>query len=1801
MKLTRLVLSVALCVVAGPALAQQLRRFEEAQRLPGEGHEREAFAKYLSIPGGEYAAVRLARPKPKEFLPLAVAIVDDAGRMQDRPRAILVQGDLLLATGDGEGALECYRRVTGMIAAEPGTGWEQGLIPHDYYPVEPPQTEHLYAEALPFTLGPGSHRDSWLIRRFVALQAWQDAEKEFSRIWEIYRQNAGGEQYPGLGLEFAIDYAYFLKRQGRPEEALGTLLDPLLRVDMDRNPNLRQPDRWRWAIGPGYLAGVSRAEFIRIAYGAFKTAGKEEELVLALQNQIEKGQNSARRVLTRVRFHRGGIEDALALELAYIQAGGFDELSAAYRRGRVYEDCKKLVEAAAEYEVALALPYAPPDLPDRDEDAVQRQMASAVAQVRPNPDSPAGREAFKLQVLERLHRLYGALGQMDQALAVTLRQYEASPPLLADFGSLEQAARRFNAAGKEAGFAAWARRSIGTTKDAQGEANLRWLMGDHAAAANALADAARNESFRLHSLAQWKDRFRQAGGEQLRLLLNALVKANPDDAQSRLELLDLDDCLDGGEAISALEKLLESDAPPAFARGRGEYNRTKFRNYYDLAYRLMRLCEKAGQPGELRALGLRIAKGQKPFGAWQSTDQSQYQYRFGNDLPEDANACLSLLIEHGDEPTLEELGEALKAAPDQPARAQLARRRAGGWEPQAVPAVGWANLPPGVSALACNENVLSLACDDSYIYAGMPWGVAVYSHAGEPVTRIALQTAALDLLAQGGHLWVGTPVGLNRITVGSWDVAYLSLDRDIPERDRGPERQAFQNGVCGLALDGDVVWVGTRRNIQRLDTRSNALRVYSQEELGVSDHVDWDRFVVEGEYVWADGDVGCRRYDRKGDAWDPVAYGEKPVHLVALADGLLWGHVWLNDELRDRPCLIDRDTLEVKPILIDEATNVPDRQMNGPFVYFGTWQGRPVLGPQYPAYVYDAQIQKLRALPASEGQARPELDSDLPPGLQSGQPWRRPDGSVICYDSLTHKHKAFKEFPFGTGHWAMGRLPDGTTVLAGRRERCPRYQYPEEDWPEAYETWDEEGGLYLISPDRQVRRISSAVAADSLPGDEALSVVFAEANHWVCTNRGLAALSEEGGVLARFTRADGLCANRVVNGSPLGGRVYFATGWGDHGGGLAVYDPQTTVFTALLQSDGLATDKLASVGAENGKLKLLYDVEYMRFATADYRLYPPGIYDPESGQVTPGGEARIMRQSEAHKIMYPGREKEGRPMPYLGGFILSEHEHQGRKYLCGTRGLVVLRSHDAAVRPLEVQTLQPKLVLDPAILQLRAAAAMELNVAAPEDLARYLESDNPFVRAKAVAAMLRSRGDLDDAFLQHVIQASADQHSRVRSTAVYILTRCTKDEVVVPALQNRLADTDKYIRAVAAIDLARRGHMVDLKYLREVLEHEDYYGSFPFSADSSIGVEAGKERLYQAIAPHATADVFALLMEYPLPADNYEPRQKILAELGKSLREHPEAAEVLLRARQTEPDPWTQVRFAWAVLGYAGKPLLPVLHEALTSKDRVIRSNAACACGAVGDPAAVPHLIRALDLESGLSRASIVWALGEVKAREALPQLVKLYVDARNDERRRRGAGFRAAQSQAEIGAQYDTIASLESVSSGWDELTLSLQPAPVDPRRNEDLLEPAHILEAVRKIGPAVSQEFYRTLSAEEDAEARREAAMYLAEGGEQDIPKNLVVLENLLADTDVPVRMRASVSLLILGQDVGRQPITEWLDSPNEWEKSQILEQLLRVKRQGQLGFARARIESIAGDPALREGMRKLAQRVLKEVPAE
>ncbi len=1835
-----LVLGVPFASGQGPGRPEV---FEEARKLEENGQEHEAFLKYLSASEGEFSAVTLARPQAREFLKLLA----DRGAAIPAARRRLIEAELLLATRDNENALAAFRDVATKIADKDGQGWEQGLLPRDQYFVEPPaNADYGWRSTTAFAIGPGSHRDNWLLRRFIALEAWDDARREFARVWQLHREvtqpfvvrvptmyDKQGRPttferrlvtpagFNGAGLQFALDYAFFLQRRDDAEQAQAVLIEAALLIDMDRNPNdssrrmgsLAHPvadnDEPGRAGVPilrpvehayrGSGIGVSRVSFLRLAFGALKNAGLEAELINRLTKRVEAGDNRLRRVLAQVRLQQGDPDGARQLELDYIAAAKFDSLTTAYRRARVFEASQKVREAVTEFETVLSLldlddtnpatwnlPESLEIEPEPGGDRSSRQAGLAMSPFWSGPpDAKRGQQAAVLRTLERL---YSALGDTEKALAMARRQFADLPG--GRFETLEELQRKHRAVEKSDQFLAWAKEQLAVSKDHNTRAGLQWLLGDWQAAAESVAKAEQK-----YDLARWKERFRAAGQDQLRQLLKSLVAANPKDATSQFELFDLENVTDGPQLTERLELLLDADPNWAFPRGKGAVRtRTQFRDPFELGYRLMRLYERAGQFDKLHALGLRLAREEKPFG---KVLDISYQYRNENGWPESANAALALAVQRADtDEKLATLKTALEKTRWSAARAQLERRMDESKSEPHAP-FGWANLPAGVRLIASNENVLALANDDRYVFAGHPWGVAVYDLAGKPVTRIALGEAAQALAVIDGNLWAGTPKGLFRVATKDWSVAHQWMHDEVPLDRRhgrsfpGPADYWFDNAVYTLAADGQELWIGLHRNIQRLNTRTLELRAFSFDELKIDHWAGFDRFVFDGRYIWANSPhAGLRRYDRETDEWtapDPAGSRE-PVRLVGVIDGRVFGDVWVDDQLRHRLSLIDRQTLALQVIPL--ATKKEEQLINSPLQFFGRHREQLVFGTEWPGYGFDETAGSLKPIRSVIEQLGERI-RQRGAGRSIAESLR---GAVEITDRLAEFSDTFDRPE--PGEWRTLTLPDGTRVLGSRQGRT-RFEYPHEDHSDSravmqHEAHDRDGGVFFVRPNGQPVRVSSTPASDSIRGDQVRDVMRTPGGSWLCTSLGVARLNRDAQVQDVFTRESGLCANRVIGVAELLGKTYFATAWGDGGGGLAVFDPMTSVFTSVSHEDGLPTDKLAAVQVAGQQLRLSFGVNYLRYnasGEARYRQFGPTTFDPQTHQVGAIGEPKLMQQNEAEPSQRQAAPP--KPLPFLGGFQFTFVKHDQQTFVCGTRGLVIL-DRDVA-EPL-FESLGAKLVETPTVRQLADAEQRPVKIKSPEELAEALRDDNPFYRANAVASVLSLKRPYPAPFLPLIASQLTSTNLRLRATALYFMTLFADDAQVVPLLKPRLEDSDRHIRVVATIDLLRRGTLPAEKHLLEAFEADYRLGNFPFGAKSSIGVLADRERLLKAIAPLATPDVFRLLLKFPQRHSDDE--KDYFPALGAAVRRDPASVAVLLKAHDSEDHRRDQRDLARDVFKAAGKELLPRLHAALTSDDRIIRSNAARACGAIGDASSVKPLLKAVDLESGLSRASVVWALGQLKSPDALPVLAKLYAEAKSDQLQRSQSGYRASQQAAFVGSQYLRIGNLESLSAEWNELKAATSAKPVDPRRHEELLEPEHILLAVSQIGPERSQEFYRALAAANDPETRKEAAKQLAAGQGDDQTKSLALLKSLLKDSAVGVRAAAAVSLIQLNDTSGRDVILEALNTPNPGDKYETIQQLTRLTLPAQLDFAKARLQAIAADRTLVAGLRQSVDRLLK-----
>lgn len=781
----------------------------------------------------------------------------------------------------------------------------------------------------------------------------------------------------------------------------------------------------------------------------------------------------------------------------------------------------------------------------------------------------------------------------------------------------------------------------------------------------------------------------------------------------------------------------------------------------------------------------------------------------------------------------------------------------------------------------------------------------------------------------------------------------------------------------------------------------------------------------------------------------------------------------------------------------------------------------------------------------------------------------------------------------------MRTLPDGTLVFGSRQDRV-RFEYSTEERVTTaasaqHEIKDQVGGLFFVKPGGPPVRNSSLPKSNAILGDQVRDVIADEQGAWLCTSLGVARVDRDDRVRERFTRANGLCSNRVTGVVGLNGKTYFATAWGDSGGGLAIFDPATSLFTSISHQDGLPTDKLDSVQVVGQQLRLNFGLEYLRFNAVGeqrYRQFGPVTFDPQTQTVTPAGEPKLMPQNEAEGP----RQRTPLPkwVPFLGGFATKSMQVNGRMYLAGLRGIVI--SEGLVAEP-KFAELGAKISATSPTNNLADAESRPVNIQSPDELATALKDNNPLFRANALASLLRIQ-PLDADYLPLIASQLNSRDVRLRSTALYFVTKFDDDKQVVPLLKAQLDKSDRLMRTLAVVELARRGHLASEKLLSEIIESDRGGENYPFGAKSSIGVAVSRDGLIEVLASRADSVVFRLLLKNPPTFQvGYKESEQLFAQLGESLRRDPSSADVLLNARDPAEHHIKRRDFARDVFLAAGKPLLPRLHAALQSDDRVIRSNAARGCGAIADPSSLQPLLKAIDLESSLSRASIVWALGRLKSAEALPLMAKLYAEAKVAQQRESQANPRYSQQVSAVTSQYQRIANLESLTAEWNELKESALSPVVNPR-HEELLRPEHILEAVAAIGPEMSQEFYRALAASPDSTNRDEAAEHLSAAAGDDRPKSLAILKNLLKDDAISVRTRAAVSLIQLDDLTGRDVLLEALKSKNSGDKYHAVHQLARLQQRNQLDFAKAQLQAIATDRTLVPGLREFTTNLLRRI---
>ncbi|MCP4157019.1 MAG: hypothetical protein GY757_55415, partial [bacterium] len=749
-------------------------------------------------------------------------------------------------------------------------------------------------------------------------------------------------QFRSGSYKFALDYFYFLRKRGQEKKhlekkAFAVLLEPLLLIKID-----------------SYGAKDTITNYIRLVFGAFKSAGKENVLIASLQQLIDKNDNHMRKVLAAVRFHQQLPQKALALELDYIEHAGLPPLEKARRKGDIYERLNKTDNAIQEYEIAL-------------------QWQKKQAQKKNNEEN---RDMNSESIHERLVRLYTSQRNNEKVLDLRLEQMEIAPSLFFNLKHLRKLKSLFKTNNRLEFFINWLQAKVEQFPQTRIRISSYILLGEYKKLVGIIAALCQSQpgNIREREFTGWLGIFKKAAPEDRALLVEKLMAIKKLSPELGMKLLE-----PGNDKNDLYFQLCEKFLAPGQTHNMNMWHilNSQYKNIFEIAYRLMRYYERTNKSDKLMNLGMRMARGEPPFGPWWEPDESDWYRKAHNhsdDLREDVNACLALLLQKAGPDILHQLSLLWEKHPDTPAKRQLNRRLTRGIKfKQNLKTVKWLNLSPGIRLQVSHSTVCCLARNKTRIFAGHPWGVSVYDKKGNLMTRIALGTQVTTAAADHRYLWAGTPGGIFRINLETGNTARISI-KEIKK-------------IYSLALDGSKLWIGGYKMFC-LNTENNNLTLFENRDVtGKNSSDNFSIICVEENYIWVNGNRKATRFDKQTRQWTRLRFNNHPTGVVGRVDDTMFVYVYLDDTIRHRPAVINEKTLEIKPLRFNPADPGRKYCLNGSLNYFGkiraagtdredtTWY--PVFGTSGPECLYDTQTGYLQRLPMEEKTQFPEVDLGL--------------------------------------------------------------------------------------------------------------------------------------------------------------------------------------------------------------------------------------------------------------------------------------------------------------------------------------------------------------------------------------------------------------------------------------------------------------------------------------------------------------------------------------------------------------------------------------------------------------------------------------------------------------------------------------------------------------------------------------------------------------------------------------------------------------------------------------------------------
>ncbi|HND22081.1 MAG TPA: HEAT repeat domain-containing protein, partial [Acidobacteriota bacterium] len=301
-----------------------------------------------------------------------------------------------------------------------------------------------------------------------------------------------------------------------------------------------------------------------------------------------------------------------------------------------------------------------------------------------------------------------------------------------------------------------------------------------------------------------------------------------------------------------------------------------------------------------------------------------------------------------------------------------------------------------------------------------------------------------------------------------------------------------------------------------------------------------------------------------------------------------------------------------------------------------------------------------------------------------------------------------------------------------------------------------------------------------------------------------------------------------------------------------------------------------------------------------------------------------------------------RGIPYLGGWLAGQHQHHGKVYVYGSRGLLVVDGTE--VPPLVKYPLLPvKLTSNQSFRQLNEAKSVVVPASFSfDEFRQWTQTDNPYLLARVLEGAGKQPLANPDEWIPSLLSFTSHPHKRVRTTALNAL-KPMDSPVILEAFKKLVDDPDLAIRFLATIEVTRRDKPLALE------RYADYFRwNAPFLPVGADRFEyLPPDAVYEALLPHLNPEILRLFLAFPL----IHPRSQssnVLEKLSQRIFKDEALREVLLNptcplvlATPGElPRSKNYTTFVYKIVRPWGADAIPLLQKKLVSPNPSVRSLA---------------------------------------------------------------------------------------------------------------------------------------------------------------------------------------------------------------------------------------------------------------------